>query len=269
MDSFNLKQFLVENKLTENSKLNEIKEPDLILLEAVRVSNPKDPLWNTYRIHANDLDMNGYTVSILPQSQVLGSLISKIIDLKKRGEVVPTTDTSNDSYMYRYILKLSDESANNNQAIQKLFTVTKLTPSPVPKAEAEKIKRDTAKADINSFKNKGASTAAKSTSQSAPTMPGKVKVKDLRSLATELFSDENLQFYEEDGTIMFDQYAFQLLMASSLPDSLKADFDLVNRDKNNTKDPLTGEKIPYGNKIIPPTSKIYKTLFTFKDAFKP
>jgi hypothetical protein len=25
MDSFNLKQFLVENKLTENSKLNEIK----------------------------------------------------------------------------------------------------------------------------------------------------------------------------------------------------------------------------------------------------
>ena len=247
MDSFDLKQFLVENKLTENSKLNEIKKPDLMLLEAIRVSNPEDPLWNTYRIHANDLDMNGYTVGILPISQVLGSLISKVIDLKKRGKVIPTTNTTDEGYMYRYILKLSDELANNNQ----------------------EIKRDTAKADINSFKNKGASTAAKSTSQSAPIMPGKVKVKDLRSLATELFSDENLQFYEEDGTIMFDQYAFQSLMASSLPDSLKADFDLVNRDKNNTKDPLTGEKIPYGNKIIPPTSKIYKTLFTFKDAFKP
>ena len=240
-----------------------------LLPEAARVSNPKDPLWNTYRIHANDLDMNGYTVGILPQSQVLGSLISKVIDLKKRGKVIPTTDITDDGYMYRYILKLSDELANDNQAIQKLFTVTKLTPNPVPKAEAEQLKRSTAKADINSFKNKGASTAAKSTSQSAPVMPGKVKVKDLRSLANELFSDDNLQYYEEDGTIMFSPYAFQSLMASGLPDSLKADFDSVNRDKNNTKDPLTGEKIPYGNKIIPPTSKIYKTLFTFKDAFKP
>ena len=240
-----------------------------LLPEAARVSDPKDPLWNTYRVHANDLDMNGYTVSILPESQVLGSLISKIIDLKKRGKVIPTTDISNDGYMYRYILKLSDELANNNQEIQKFFTVTKLTPNPVPKAEAEKVKRDTAKADINSFKNKGASVAAKSSSPSAPVMPGKVKVKDLRSLATELFSNDNLQYYEEDGTIMFDQHAFQSLMNSSLPDSLKADFDAVNRDKNNTKDPLTGEKIPYGNKIIPSTSKIYKTLFTFKDAFKP
>jgi len=169
--------------------------------------------------------------------------------------------------MYRYILKLSDELANNNQEIQKFFTVTKLTPNPIPKAEAEQLKRSTAKADINSFKNKGASTSAKSTSQIVPIMPGKVKVKDLRSLANELFSDDNLQYYEEDGTIMFSPYAFQLLMASGLPDSLKADFDSVNRDKNNTKDPLTGEKIPYGNKIIPPTSKIYKTLYTFKDAF--
>ena len=94
-----------------------------MLPEAVRVSNPKDPLWNTYRIHANDLDMNGYTVSILPESQVLGSLISKIIDLKKRGKVIPTTDITDDGYMYRYILKLSDELSNDNQAIQKLFTV--------------------------------------------------------------------------------------------------------------------------------------------------
>ncbi len=240
-----------------------------LLPEAARVSNPKDPLWNTYRIHANDLDMNGYTVGILPISQVLGSLIAKVINLKKSGEVIPTTNTTNDGYMYRYILKLSDELANNNQEIQKFFTVTKLTPNPIPKAEAEKIKRDTAKADTSSFKNKGASTAAKSTSQSVPVMPGKVKVKDLRSLANELFSNDNLQYYEEDGTIMFDQNAFKSLMASSLPDSLKADFDSVNRDKNNTKDPLTGEIIPYGNKIIPPTSKIYKTLFTFKDAFKP
>ena len=130
-----------------------------LLPEAARVSNPKDPLWNVYRIHANDLDMNGYTISILPISQVLGSLIAKVIDLKKRGEVVPTTDTTNDGYMYRYILKLSDDLANNNQEIQKFFTVTKLTPNPIPKAEAEKIKRDTAKADTSSFKNKGASTA--------------------------------------------------------------------------------------------------------------
>ena len=239
-----------------------------LLLEAARVSNPKDPLWNVYRVHANDLDMNGYTISILPMSQVLGSLIAKIIDLKKRGKVVPTTNTTNDGYMYRYILKLSDDLANNNQEIQKFFTVTKLTPNPIPKADAEKIKRDTAKADISSFKNKGASTAAKSTPQSTPVMPGKVKVPDLRSLATELFSNDNLQYYEEDGTIMFDKNAFKSLMASSLPDLLKADFDQVNRDKNNTKDPLTGEKIPFGNKVIPPTSKIYKTLFTFKDAFK-
>jgi hypothetical protein len=58
-------------------------------------------------------------------------------------------------------------------------------------------------------------------------------------------------------------------MASDLPDSLKADLKLVNTDKANTIDPMTGETIPYGNKIIPPTSKIYKTLFTFKDIFKP
>jgi hypothetical protein len=239
-----------------------------LLLEAPK-SDPKNPLWNTYLVHANDLDMNGYTVSILPQSQVLGSLISKIIDLKKRGKVVPTTNTTNDGYMYRYILKLSDELANDNKAIQELFTVTKLTPNPVPKAEAEKIKRDTAKADINSFKNKGSSTSAKSTPQVNPVIPGKVKVKDLRSLATELFSNDNLQYYEEDGTIMYSPYAFQSLMASGLPDSIKADFAEVNNDKKNTKDPLTGEKIPYGNRVIPPTSKIYKTLFTFKDAFKP
>ena len=69
-----------------------------MLPEAVRVSNPKDPLWNTYRIHANDLDMNGYTVGILPISQVLGSLIAKVINLKKRGEVIPTTNTTNACY---------------------------------------------------------------------------------------------------------------------------------------------------------------------------
>jgi hypothetical protein len=237
------------------------------LLEAARVSDPKLPLWNVYKIHSNKLDMNGYTVSILPESQVLGSLISKIIDLKKRGKVIPTTSTTEDSYMYRYILQLSDELANNNQTIQSYFTVTKLTPNSVPKAEAEQLKRVTAKADVNSFKNKGAAIASKSKPQTTPVMPGKVKVKDLRSLANELYSKDHLQFYEEDGTIMFTPYAYETLMNSGLPDSLKADLEAVNKDRNNTKDPLTGEKIPYGNKIIPSTSKIYKTLYTFKDAF--
>jgi hypothetical protein len=239
------------------------------VLSEARVSDPKEPLWNTYRIHAVDLDMNGYTVSILPQSQVLGSVISKVLDLKKRGGVVPTTNTSNDGYMYRYILKLSDELANNPKAIKAKFTVEALSPDLMPKAQAEQLKRTTAKADINSFKNKGASTSSKAAPTSTPVMPGKTKTKTLRSLATELYTDENLQYYEEDGTIMFDPYAYKTLMASDLPDSLKDDLKSINTDKANTIDPMTGETIPYGNKIIPPTSKIYKTLFTFKDTFKP
>ena len=239
------------------------------VLSEARVSDPKEPLWNTYRIHAVDLDMNGYTVSILPQSQVLGSVISKVLDLKKRGGVVPTTNTSNDGYMYRYILKLSDELANDPKAIKAKFTVETLSPDLMPKAQAEQLKRTTAKSDINSFKNKGASTSSKTAPASTPVMPGKTKTKTLRSLATELYTDENLQYYEEDGTIMYDPYAYKMLMASDLPDSLKADLRSINTDMSTTIDPMTGETIPYGNRIIPPTSKIYKTLFTFKDAFKP
>ena len=237
------------------------------LLEAARVSDPTKPLWNLYKIHANELDLNGYTISILPESQVLGAVISKVLDLKKRGKVLPTTDLYGDSYMYRYILHLSDLAVNKNKSIQSYFTVEKLTPNPLPKADAEQLKRDTAKADPNSFKNKGSSMNLKSQQQSTPAMPGMVKVKDLRSLANELYSKDHLQFYEEDETIMYDPYAYEVLMKSSLPDSIKADLEAVNKDINNTKDPLTGEKIPHGNKVIPPTSKIYKTLYTFKDAF--
>jgi hypothetical protein len=68
---------------------------------------------------------------------------------------------------------------------------------------------------------------------------------------------------------MYDPYAYSMLMASDLPDSLKADLRSINTDTSTTIDPMTGETIPYGNRIIPPTSKIYKTLFTFKDSFKP
>ena len=241
----------------------------LQVLSEARVSDPKESLWNTYRIHAVDLDMNGYTVSILPPSQVLGSVISKVLDLKKRGGVVPTTNMSNDGYMYRYILKLSDELVNDPKAIKAKFTVEALSVDLMPKAQAEQLKRTTAKADINSFKNKGASTASKTTPTSTPVMPGKTKTKTLRNLATELYTDENLQYYADDDTIMYDPYAYTMLMASDLPDSLKADLKLVNTDKANTIDPMTGETIPFGNRIIPPTSKIYKTLYTFKDAFKP
>ena len=240
------------------------------VLSEARVSDPTQPLWNTYRIHAVDLDMNGYTVSILPSSQVLGSLISKTLDLKKRGGVIPTTNTSNDGYMYRYILKLSDEYANDPKAIKAKFTVNALSSAPMTKSSAETLKRTTAKSDINSFKNKGASTAAKSTPTPTSFLaPGKTKVKTLRSLATELYTDENLQYYADDDTIMYDPYAYKMLMASDLPDSLKADLQSVNSDKTNTIDPLTGETIPFDNRILPPTSKIYKTLYTFKDAFKP
>ena len=66
MDSFNLKQFLVENKLTENSKLNEIKATP----KNTGLVTPKQIATDLVNQAQPDFEEDKYTAVSIPVSEV-------------------------------------------------------------------------------------------------------------------------------------------------------------------------------------------------------
>jgi len=81
MDSFNLKQFLVENKLTENSKLNEIKATP----KNTGLTTPKQLATDLVNQTQPDFEEDEYIVISTPVSEVNPKFIKYLKSL-------PTTD---------------------------------------------------------------------------------------------------------------------------------------------------------------------------------
>jgi RecG-like helicase len=69
-----------------------------------------------------------------------------------------------------------------------------------------------------------------------------------------------LQYYDEDGLLLYHPRAYEELLSSNLPQSIKDDLISIESNIENTKDPLTNKKFSYKLKMIPQDSKIYRTI---------
>jgi hypothetical protein len=76
----------------------------------------------------------------------------------------------------------------------------------------------------------------------------------------DLFKRDSLQYYKEDGLLLYHPETYQELLNSNLPQSIKDELTSIESDRQNTIDPLTNKKFSYKLKMIPQDSKIYKTI---------
>lgn len=253
--------FIVNRLLSE--QLNEIKK------------DINEKLWNVFMIPSN-IGANGYTISSnFSETNVLNSIIAFSKNKWKEGNVVVSTnDEDGSGYLFKYIIHLIEKAVKENPQIvnskraftakiaQNFGTVVKINDQPLTKADAEMMKREAAKDDINSFKRKGAAIfreleraglSKKSLSKLTP---------KFQETIADLFKDDFLQYYDDDKALLYHKEAFTELMDTNLPQSLKDEFEMINNNPANSIDPQTGKKFPYKIKMIPQDSKIYKTITT-------
>jgi hypothetical protein len=228
-------------------------------------------IWNTFQLPAK-IDVNGYAISSkFNKDNVLNAIIA-ISKHKWKTQETITVDEDEDGsgYMFKYIITLIKKEVEENpsilkssreftKSIAKYFNETKqINQEPLTRAEAEELKRKVASKDLNSFKRKGASIVGKD-EPIGKTGKKLIKTKSLREIVNELDETDNIQFYPEDNIIFYTQEAFQKLI-KNIPQSFVSEFENINNDIQNTKDPETGKKIPYKLKNIPSTSRIFRTI---------
>jgi hypothetical protein len=232
-----------------------------------------EPLWNVYRIPSK-IGANGYSISSsLNENNLLNQLISFAKNKWKEGKTVVSIDDEDGSgYLFKYIITLIRNAVTENPEIIKSkmgFTryisqyfddVQKVNDEPLTKADAEMLKRNEASSDLNSFKRKGAAIFRELEKMG-------VEKKSLSKLTTkfqdtimDLFKRDSLQYYKEDGLLLYHPETYQELLNSNLPQSIKDELTSIESDRQNTIDPLTNKKFSYKLKMIPQDSKIYKTI---------
>lgn len=245
-----------------SEQLNEIKK------------DVNQKLWNVYRIPSN-IGANGYTISSnFDETNVLNSIIAFSKNKWKEGNtVVSTEDEDGSGYLFKYIIYLINKTVKDNPRIASTkmrFTqeiannfgpVEKVNDEPLTKADAEMLKRNEAKRDINSFKRKGAAIFREFEKAGIDKKSLSKLAKNFQETISDLFKWDELQYYaEDDGLLLYHKGAFEKLMDTNLPDSLKADLESVENNPENAIDPETGKKFPYKLKMIPKDSKIYRTI---------
>jgi hypothetical protein len=245
-----------------SEQLNEIKK------------DVNQKLWNVYRIPSN-IGANGYTISSnFDETNVLNSIIAFSKNKWKEGNtVVSTEDEDGSGYLFKYIIYLINKTVKDNPRIASTkmrFTqeiannfgpVEKVNDEPLTKADAEMLKRNEAKRDINSFKRKGAAIFREFEKAGIDKKSLSKLTKNFQETIFDLFKWDELQYYaEDDGLLLYHKGAFEKLMDTNLPDSLKADLESVENNPENAIDPETGKKFPYKLKMIPKDSKIYRTI---------
>jgi len=245
-----------------SEQLNEIKK------------DVNQKLWNVYRIPSN-IGANGYTISSnFDETNVLNSIIAFSKNKWKEGNtVVSTEDEDGSGYLFKYIIYLINKTVKDNPRIASTkmrFTqeiannfgpVEKVNDEPLTKADAEMLKRNEAKRDINSFKRKGAAIFREFEKAGIDKKSLSKLTKNFQETISDLFKWDELQYYaEDDGLLLYHKGAFEKLMDTNLPDSLKADLESVENNPENAIDPETGKKFPYKLKMIPKDSKIYRTI---------
>jgi hypothetical protein len=228
-------------------------------------------IWNTFQLPAK-IDVNGYAISSkFNKDNVLNAIISISKHKWKTQEtIVVDEDEDGSGYMFKYIITLIKKEVKENpsildssreftKTIAKYFNETiQINQEPLTRAEAEELKRKVSSKDLNSFKRKGASIVGMN-EPIGKTGKKLIKTKTLRDVVKELDETDNIQFYPEDNIIFYTQEAFQKLI-KSIPQSFVSEFNDINNDKQNDKDPETGKKIPYKLKNIPNTSRIFRTI---------
>lgn len=245
-----------------SEQLNEIKK------------DVNEKLWNVYRIPSN-IGANGYTISSnFDETNVLNSIIAFSKNKWKEGNtVVSTEDEDGSGYLFKYIIYLIGKTVKDNPRIANTkmrFTqeiagnfgdVEKVNNEPLTKADAEMLKRSEAKRDINSFKRKGAAIFREFEKAGVDKKSLAKLTKNFQETISDLFKWDELQYYaEDDGLLLYHKGAFEKLMDTNLPDSLKADLESIENNPENAIDPETGKKFPYKLKMIPKDSKIYRTI---------
>jgi hypothetical protein len=75
-----------------------------------------------------------------------------------------------------------------------------------------------------------------------------------------LYDSDAIQYYDEDGLLLYHPRTYMALVDSNLPQSIKDELSAIENDVENTKDPMTGKKFSYKLKRIPNESKIHRTI---------
>ena len=259
-------------RLTESDLINLVKRVISEQLNEIK-KDVNEPLWNVYRIPTN-IGANGYVISSIYNEQtILGQLIAFAKNKWKEGNtVVSTEDEDGSGYMFRYIITLIVKSLMDNPNIvnsKREFTKTisknflpveRVNDKPVAKADAEMLKRTSAKSDPNSFRRKGAAILRELEKAGLEKKTLSKLTPKFQDTIMDLFDGDGLQYYEEDGLLLYHPVAYNKLINSNLPQSIKDDLISIDSDPTNTKDPLTKKKFSYKLKMIPQDSKIYRTI---------
>lgn len=231
------------------------------------------PLWNVYRIPSK-IGANGYAISSnFDERTLLNQLIAFGKNKWKEGKtVVSVQDEDGSGYLFKYIITLITKSVLENPDIVKSkmgFTkhiadnfdsVVQVNEEPLTKADAEMMKREIANSDPNSFKRKGAAIFRELERAGVQKKNLKKLTQNFQDTIQDLYSKDALQYYEEDGLLLYHPRTYMALVGSNLPQSIKDDLTAIEDNVENTKDPMTGKKFSYKLKRIPNDSKIYRTI---------
>jgi hypothetical protein len=260
--------------MTRVIRLNE--ENLYSLIETVISELKKDvnqPLWNVYRIPSK-IGANGYAISSnFDERTILNQLIAFGKNKWKEGKtVVSVIDEDGSGYLFKYIITLIIKSVLENPDIVKSkmgFTkyiadnfesVVKVNEEPLTKADAEMMKREIANSDPNSFKRKGAAIFRELEKNNVQKKNLKKLTQNFQDTIKSLYDSDAIQYYDEDGLLLYHPRTYMALVDSNLPQSIKDELSAIENDVENTKDPMTGKKFSYKLKRIPNESKIHRTI---------
>lgn len=231
------------------------------------------PLWNVYRIPSK-IGANGYAISSnFDERTLLNQLIAFGKNKWKEGKtVVSVQDEDGSGYLFKYIITLITKSVLENPDIIKSkmgFTkyiadnfdsVVQVNEEPLTKADAEMMKRQIANSDPNSFKRKGAAIFRELEKNNVQKKNLKKLTQNFQDTIKSLYDSDAIQYYDEDGLLLYHPRTYTALVDSNLPQSIKDELSSIENNVENTKDPMTGKKFSYKLKRIPNDSKIYRTI---------
>jgi len=204
---------------------------------------------------------------------ILNQLIAFGKNKWKEGKtVVSVQDEDGSGYLFKYIITLIIKSVLENPDIVKSkmgFTkyiadnfesVVKVNEEPLTKADAEMMKREIANSDPNSFKRKGAAIFRELEKNNVQKKSLKKLTQNFQDTIKSLYDSDAIQYYDEDGLLLYHPRTYMALVDSNLPQSIKDELSAIENDVENTKDPMTGKKFSYKLKRIPNESKIHRTI---------
>jgi hypothetical protein len=231
------------------------------------------PLWNVYRLPSK-IGANGYAISSnFDERTLLNQLIAFGKNKWKEGKtVVSVQDEDGSGYLFKYIITLITKSVLENPDIVKSkmgFTkyiaenfdsVVQVNEEPLTKADAEMMKREIANSDPNSFKRKGAAIFRELEKNNVQKKNLKKLTQNFQDTIKSLYDSDAIQYYDEDGLLLYHPRTYKALVDSNLPQSIKDELSSIENDVENSKDPMTGKKFSYKLKRIPNESKIHRTI---------